>query len=373
MRLAIHTVILGLVAALFAGTVQAYEVKAYAKKTRKAKLADFVPKADRAENKKNKFYIEQYFYTFKPADGSKFWFQIAITNMGLANGRAALVIDFKPKGGKKTHIKVPFKKRSDWSYSKDGGKLTIKLSDKNTFSGDGDSWTAHFDTDKLTVDCTITNGMRAIRPGGGNVFYGKGGKQYYDVTLLTPRGTFEADITVKATGEKHHLTGVAFGDNSTTNVSPNLQASHRIKLRKISKKLTILVNLVRTSEQFESKWVGFFFIASGKRMLGVGLNPTVDTADMEKDPKTGYQIPRIVLLSGGQGVEGLKVAIKGLKQTGRHDRLADLTAVERAVVSKLVQPVVFRYRAAFEFQFMRKGKPKTFKGKGRYSFEQTSE
>ncbi len=350
------------------GTVNAYEVDGFSGKSAKAGIKDFLPRCDADENKDNKFYSEQYSFNSELEDGYDLWFQIFISNMGVANGRAALQLHFTPKGGSKIKDRALFD-QGNWSYAADGGKLTMKLGD-NVFSGDASGWTGRFETENLTVDLTVKNLVPSWSPGGGAVYYGAARKNYYDVTLLTPRGTIEADVTLKATGEKHHVKGQVTGDRSASNLSPNLLARRWVKLRLVGKSYTILMTNLQTSEEYGDKWVGWFLIASDKAVLAAGANPALELADTERDAEAGYEVPRIVLLSGGTGVDGFTGAIKGLKRTKRHDQLADLSTLEKAVVSKLVKPISYGYKADFEFQFQSGGKARSYKGKATYTYEQ---
>jgi len=345
-----------------------YEVDGFTGKSGKADIQDFLPRCDAPENRNNKFYSEQYSFNAELDDGYDLWFQVFISNMGVANGRAALQLHFTPKGGSKIKDRALFEQGA-WSYGGDGGKLTLKLGE-NLFSGDGSGWTGHFETEHLTADVTVKNLVPAWRPGGGAVYYGAAKKNYYDVTLLTPRGTIEADVTLKATGEKHHVTGRVTGDRSASNLSPNLLARRWVKLRLVGKSYTILMTNLQTSEEYGDKWVGWFLIASDKAVLAAGANPALELGDIERDAAAGYDVPRIVLLSGASGVEGFTGAIKGLKRTKRHDQLADLSSIEKAVVSQLVKPISYGYKAEFEFQFQSGGKARSYKGKATYTYEQ---
>jgi len=346
----------------------AYEVRAFSQSSRKATVADFAPKVDRAENKNNKFYAEQYSFAFEVEDGYKFWFQLVVTNMGLSNGKAAVLAHFTPKGADKIKSETSFK-REDWSYDTDGSKLSMKFG-SNVFSGDGKTWTAHFSNDKFDADCVVTNLVPAWRPGGGSAYYGGGSASYYDMTILTPRGTFEADVTVKATGEKHHIKGLSFGDNSAINVAPNLQAHSWIRMRTVTGKYTLSITAFKTTEQYESKWVGFFFLASDRRMVASGTNPGIETGEAERDDKSGYEVPKVILMSGAQGVSDFVAGIKASKRTKRQDRLEGLDRIEAAVASKLVKPVVFTYDSSFELQFKDGEDVRSYKGKASYSYEQ---
>jgi hypothetical protein len=353
---------------LVCGPLLAYEVDGFSGKSGKAGIKDFLPRCDAEENRNNKFYSEQYSFNSELEDGYDLWFQVFISNMGVANGRAALQLHFTPKGGSKIKDRALFEQGA-WSYAGDGGKLTLKLGE-NLLAGDADGWTAHFETEHLAADVTVKNLVSAWKPGGGGVYYGAARKNYYDVTLLTPRGTIEADVTVKATGEKHHVTGRVTGDRSASNLSPNLLARRWVKLRLVGKAYTILMTNLQTSEEYGDKWVGWFLIASDKAILASGTNPALELADSERDAEAGYEVPRSVLLSGGTGIEGFTGAIKGLKRTKRHDQLADLSTIEKAVVSKLVKPISYGYKAEFEFQFQSGGKARSYKGKATYTYEQ---
>jgi hypothetical protein len=361
---------LGAVATLLAvaGAADAYEIRAFAAASRKATLEDFTPKLDRAENRANKFYAEQYSFAFEMEDGYGFWFQIVLSNMGLANGRGAVLAHFTPKGGQKIKSETGFG-RDRWSYKTDGRNIEITLGE-NRFRGDGTTWSVTLKNDAFEAEGVVKNSVPAWRPGGGSAFYGAGAGSYYDMTILTPRGTFEGDVTVKATGEKHHVKGLAFGDNSAINVAPNLQAHSWIRMRTVTGKYTLSVTAFQTTEQYGSSWVGWFFIASDKRMVAFGVNPSIDLAEFERDEKTGYDVPKVVLLSGATGIDGFVAGIKGTKRTKRQDRLASLDKLEAAVASKLVKPVVFTYDSSFELQFKDGTDVRSYKGKASYSYEQ---
>jgi hypothetical protein len=366
-------VLCGVVALVVASTVApqvtAYEIRAFAGKSRKATLDDLLPKYDEAENEKNKFYAEQYSFAFSADGDEEFWFQFLIANMGVANGKGAVRVHFAPPGGKKIKAENAFK-REDWSASREKGAMTISMGE-NRLTGDGSQWQAHFENDHFVADCKITNTAPAWRPGGGALYYGGGKSSYYDVTLLTPRGKFEADVVMAETGKKYHLTGTVYGDNSIINVSPNLQARRWVKTRKIGSKYTIVLTMLETSEQYGGQWVGFFFVASDRGMVATGLNPKVELVGVEKDPKNGYEVPTMVLLSDARGIEGFAGALKAGKRLYRKDLLASLGTIEKALVRKLIQPFGYKYRAEYEFEFLsRKGKRKKLKGKSYYTFEQ---
>lgn len=363
-----RTIFTALIAVIvLAGTAQAYEVRAFQGKSRKATVDDFKPHGDRPENKVNKFYGEQYSFDNSPEDGGNLWFQVFISNMGVKNGRAALLVNFTPPGGKKITTRQLFE-AGKWSSSVADGTLTMTLG-KSTFSGDGSSWKAHLETDDFVADCAITNSVPAWRPGGGMAYYGSGSKSYYGVTLLTPRGHFKATVKGEVVGE-HSLAGLTYGDHSVINVSPNLQAHRWIRMRSVGKRRTVLLTMLETSEEYEQKWIGWFVLADEKRIRVTAVNPTLELSDIEKDPKNGYEVPKAVLLTGARGVDSLVGAIKAQTRKRRQDKLADLSTLEKAVVSKLIQPVSYTYKAAFEFQFKRNGKERTVKGRTSYHFEQ---
>jgi len=350
-------------------SANAYEVRAFAGKSRRAKVADFAPRVANKENKVNKFYSEQYSFDNSPDGGGNLWFQIFFSNMGVKNGRAALLVNFTPPGGKKMKTRQLFD-AGKWSHSVEGKKLTITLG-KSTFTGDGSTWEAHLETDDFVADCTVKNAVPAWRPGGGMVYYGKGKKSYYGVTLLTPRGHFDATVKSKSVGE-HALTGLTYGDHSIINIPPNLQSHRWVKMRKVGKRKTVLLTVLETSEEYGSKWVGWFVVAGNKRIEATGTNPTLELTDLKKDPKNGYEVPKSILITGATGVDSLMGAIKVKKLKRRRDKLAGLSTLEKAVVSKLVQPVSYSHRSVFEFQYKRGEKVKKVKGKTNYYFEQTT-
>lgn len=353
---------------LFSLSAQAYEVDGYSGKSGAASLAEMTPRADAPENVSNKFYSEQYSFDTDPAGGADFWFQLLITNMGVKNGRAALRVHLKPQGQSKIKSRILFDK-GDWGYKTENDKLHFELG-QNHFSGNGSGWSGHFDTDDFVVDWKVTNGAPAWRPGGGKVTYGGSDKAYYDVTLLVPRGQLELTATLKRTGEVITIAGPAYADRSVVNVSPNLQAKKWVKIRRLGSRETVVLSCFQTPEQYEGKWVGWFVVASDTGIRATGTNPTITVADSEKDAGSGYDVPRSVLFSDAHGLTNFQGAIKGLKLRKREDQLAGLSSLEKAVVSKLVKPFSFTFKAAYEFKYDSKGKTRTHKGKAAYHFDQ---
>jgi hypothetical protein len=356
------------VALVIAGPAFGYDIDAFSKKSRKATLDEMTPWSDRSENASNKFYSEQYSFNVDPAGRADFWIQLVITNMGVANGRAALQVHLQPQGQKKIKTTQLFDKGA-WSHRSEGGKVHFDLG-KSRFSGGEEGWEGHFETDEFDVDWKVTNLAPPWRPGGGAVTYGGNAKAYYDVTVLVPRGTLELTATLKKTGEEVKIEGPAYADRSVSNVSPNLMAKKWVKIRRIGSHETVVLSCLQTPEQYESKWVGWFLVADKRGVQATGSNPKLTFADVTKDSKSGYDVPASVLLTEASGLENFQGAIKGLKLRKVTDSLAKLSALEKAVVSKLVKPFTFTYKAAFEFRYDRGGKTRTHKGKAAYHFEQ---
>jgi hypothetical protein len=346
----------------------AYEFRPFAKTSRKAELKDFIPKIDRSENRSNKMFSEQYSFDGKPKCGGDFWFQIVLSNMGVANGRAGLMVHYQPKGGKKIKARRSFD-GGQWSSKAEDGHVQLTLGD-SWFKGDGATWTGHFVMEEFTAKVTITNSVPSWRPGGGTAYYGTGENSYYDVTLLTPRGTFVAEVLLKDATEPLHMEGLVYGDHSAMNLAPNNQARRWVKMRVVNSRYTLLLNTFETPEQYEQKWAGWFLVATDSAIVVTALNPSIQLHETELDSGSGYHVPKIVILSDAQGVSGFNGVLKASKRTAREDKLADLSRVERAVVSKIVKPFAFKFKGEFEFVFDVGGSSKTYNGKGNFAYEQ---
>jgi hypothetical protein len=357
--------------ALPAAGAFAYDISAFGGATRVATVKDYTPKVDNEENRRNKFYWEQWTFNFEPKDGHDLKIQVLVSNMAVGNGKAAVRVDFEPAGKKAIETAVMLD-REQWSYVAEGEKLVMTLG-KNVFSGDGKTWQGHFANDQFEIDVAIKNTVPAHVVGGGATYYGKGERFYYRSVILTPRGSFEADVKMNAGGETFHLSGGVFGDNSAANLAPNLQARSWIRMRTNGATHTLSVTAFKTSEEYGGQWVGTFFLATEGRFLGWAGKPTVELADLDLDPANNYQIPRIILFDGVGGGASFTGAIKATKMTARRARLDTLGAVERAIVSKFVQPVTYSYDASFEFRFKRGEEQLALTGKGRYGFEQVSQ
>lgn len=361
---------LGAAVALIVGLVMTmpalgYELRAYEGKTRKPTLEELAPKADLNENKANKFFFEQYSFDLK-SKKANIWFQVVISNMGVENGKAAVLAKYAPNSGEKLEASASFDRKA-WSFNVDKKAMTLDAG-ANKLIGDNKTWKAHLDNDKFLADIEITPIADAMRPGGGSVFYGKGDSVYYDMTILVPRGQFTAKITIKATGEKLEYDGLAYGDHSAWNMRPDQQAKSWIKMRMVEPGYTMVISAFQSTSDYGTNWVGYVVVVGLKGLEATVINPTFALAGPEADADSGYMVPKSVTITGG----GLKGVIKATKLNKRTDRLAELSEVEKLVVKSLagVKPIEFKHRADFEFSLEKSGKTTPYKGKGTYIYEQ---
>ena len=297
-----------LLAGTLAAPASAYHLHAFTGKSGSASVKHFKPRFAEGNNKSNKFFTEQYSLTTSLDGGHRLWFQVVISNLGVANGQAALRMHFQPKGQKKIKIKERFG-RKKWSADTADDKLTLKLGDSQ-FAGDGRTWSGNLESGRLKVAFTVKNAIPAWRPGGGTVYYGDTKNSYYDITVLVPRGRIEATVTDTESGESWQVEGSAFADHSVSNVAPNLMAAAWLKMRKVGKRHTVVLSMLRSPVEYEGRWVGWFAVFSDRGSVTAGINPTLEFPTVESDSDSGYEVPTSVLLSKATGLPGFTGAIK---------------------------------------------------------------
>lgn len=355
-----------LLVASLAIPAQAYELRAFTEKNRKATMEELAPQFDNVENKTNKSFFEQYSFDLQGKEGS-IWFQFVITNLSINNGTAAVMAKFDPRKGDKVESKASFE-RKDWNAVVDKKQMALTVG-SNAIKFDGKVWTINLNNDQFGATIEVSPFGDSLRPGGGKIFYGKGSQVYYDTTLLVPRGEFKGTVHVKATGEKFEVSGNAFGDHSCWNVKPHEQARRWVKTRVMEGGHTMVVTMLESTKDYESKWVGFIVVAGKKGVEATLLNPTIALSGPETDAESGYEVPKTVMLSG-KGIEG---AIRAKSAAKRTDRLESLSDVEKLVVKNLagVKPIEFKHgRSDYEFTVEKGGKKVTYKGKCTYVYEQ---
>ncbi len=260
-------------------------------------------------------------------------------------------------------------KKGEWSAEKQGGNFTLKLG-KHTVTGDLRKWTVRVQGEGYEAELVYEAQVPAWRPQSGRTYFGSDKSLYFDLTLLSPRAEVTANVKVGA--ETFALKGLGWGSHSQANVEPHRQAKRWLTLRSHSGAWVVWVNEFVTTSMFGEVRVPWLLVAKGRKVLFQSFNYTLTAKETKTDEKhpNRYTMPMAFVIDAQDGANTLKLAVKARKLKARKDQLERLSAIERAVVSKVSQPITYELDADYSLEMTIDGQPLAHKARGvRYEVE----
>lgn len=181
------------------------------------------------------------------SDGSYVLLQYVFTNAGIGDGKAAcrgLVV--RPgKKGENSAIRVD---RDEWSYTKEGNRLTVDHCVLSSTAG-----RTHFKvkTDQLSIDLTL-NAIPKVTKAPGHLIK-VDGDEFYESELLIPWAKVEAQI--KAHSGNVTLSGMGYLDHSRSNTRLPKVASRWLRFRGFVGTKRLLFELRNDPQGKATAWV----------------------------------------------------------------------------------------------------------------------
>ncbi|NUN12128.1 MAG: hypothetical protein HUU55_00675 [Myxococcales bacterium] len=326
-------------------------VKAFSGSDKKIETADLVPNLPDAENGTVKYTFEAYF----PDNISIYW--------------SSRLFNFGPGDGKceaKSRLEIGSRKmRHSNDLDKGDYKITAQplelVFQDHVLSGGPDGIRIVATGKEYSYDLVFKPTVKNWRPGNGRVDFGGAG--FFDTLLIPPKGTVEGTITVD--GETKQVKGSGYGTMSRSSIAPHDMAKRWLEFRVVRGNTVVFFKEFLTPNRFGDKSIGWLLVAHKGKVLVATSDYTVEYGDFVTDEKSSqkYRVPQALIIKAKNGENELTLGIKGTKQKDRDDVLANMNAIERAIVSKFAKPITYNYSAAFEVRYTG-ANPITDTGKG---------
>ena len=337
MKLSIVIVVLGLAFPLVA---QAEEFAPYAGEVVAISDADLPLKI--AEYKDSPFYTEEYSFAFHPVNKPPYTIRIGVSNMGHGRG-AAFVHGSIIKGKKGKRIRYRIKESASAGTWKQGTEPFFIEVGRHRLRGGVQGFNLHLETDEMTADLEIKPMVPAWRPGTGRVDLARG--EGLEV-IVWPRA--EVLGVIKARGEKTKVLTAVKGYAVVTRIlstaSPALQPRRWVNFKSVKKDHTVLAQAFLPPAVKGDKLHGWSLVATDEEILLATHALEFKLGDFREDH--GTKIPWIFTWAG----EGVRGAVQALKLRSVVDELEKLPALERAVVSRFIQPMTWFLRGKYEVE-----------------------
>ncbi len=341
MKLSIVAVVLLLAIPLAA---QAEEFAPYAGEAAAISNADLPLRT--AEYKDSPFYTEEYSFAFHPVKKPPFTIRIGASNMGHGQG-TAFVHGLVIKGKKGKRIRYRINESAPAGAWKQGTEPFFIKVGKNRLGGSVGGFHLHLETDEMDADFEVRPLVPAWRPGTGRVDLARG--EGFEVIVWA-----RAEVlgVIKAKGEKKRVVTAVKGYVVVTRilntVSPGLQPRRWVNFKSVKKDHTLLVQAFLPPAVKGDDLHGWSLVATDEEVLVATHALEFKLGDFREDH--GTKIPWIFTWAG----EHVRGAVQALKLRSVVDELEKLPALERAVVSRFIQPMTWFLRGKYEVEVMGK-------------------
>ena len=291
---------------------------------------------------KENAYGEGWFFMARFDDGTFFFCNYFITNIGLGGIKADVDATINFPDGTNAMDRGEFKSGS-LEAAKD--KFLVKIGDSSV-SGAYPDFTLHIKMKNVSVDLNYHAELPGWKPNSGNVFFGQEKKKFYKYRAIITRAKVTG--TIKAGAREEKVTGYGYSDHGTVNLYPQQYASVWYSLRSFDPHWTVEYLEFTTPEKYGSTRVPVILIGKDGRILYAGTDFTLTKEDVVSDPKSKFSYPRKLTFAVDQ--PGIKV--KGVVKVGSLiesiDLLSKLSAIERLVASFFAKSFIFRHRDTVE-------------------------
>jgi hypothetical protein len=297
--------------------------------------------------------------------GGDIYFSIEQGNFGSGDRGLKFVARYTTKDGTQHRIDQKFS-ASEWSQTV-GDTIEIRIG-RHTLSGTPKQWTMVAEDDEKRFETTFKASVPPWRPGDGRA---KFGSDWLDMTVLAPRAAVSG--TIKLGDTVREVSGSGYALHTYSTLAPYETAKRMVGVRTESGPLAFFIKELEPA----SRWSGaepirWLLIARKGKVVFETTDFTFTPAEIKKDTEhpNQYPVPYAFQIEAKDGARTLTGVIRATKDLGRTDRLAGVSAVERAVAAQFAQPVAYKFDAVYEVKIDEgDGKPETYKGRAIYELD----
>lgn len=253
-----------------------------------------------------------------------------------------------------------------WKVAK-GSEIDIQMG-KHRLQGTPQKWTFTAEGPELTVSATFEPTAPPWRPGNGRAYFG-GRQHYIDMTVLAPRASVTG--TLKAGGAERALTGTGYALHTYSTLAPYETARRWVSFRGETGPVAFYVKEFVPAERWGEAPVRWLLVARKGAILFQSVDFTLTPDEVTTDDKheNRYRVPHLLRIEAKDGEDTLQAVVKAGKLRERADRLAEMSAVKRAIAAQFAKPVYYAFLAQYQIRLMKGGKEQTFKGRGIYELD----
>lgn len=174
----------------------------------------------------------------------------------------------------------------------------------NTFKGNLQNYTIHFENEKITCDVTLEGLAESYRHKTGQIFFKE--KKYFAWLPSVPEGKVKADITID--GEELSLTGSGYHDHNWGNTGMFWLMHHWYWGRAKVGEYQVISSYITAKKKYDYAHFPIFVIYKNGEMLGCDIDAiTYTQKDAEFDPATKKHYHKTLIYDYNDGTHHFRV------------------------------------------------------------------
>lgn len=316
----------------------------------KLEMKDLIPVMGKREK-----YSEQYDFHADLDDGGRLRIAFTISNLGWGDGRGAVQIELERPDAADYSFREKFG-RGEWSYDKNTFKLKIANTSVEATSEDTFQLTHEGD---LRIEVRFRLRVPMWSPGQLH----RDGR-YRRVHIICPRGDVTGKVSRNGTSEEISADGSGYADHTVTNIAPYDLARRFCRFWGFSGDTTVVWKAADLTPDYGGKRVGWIMVARRGRIVFTDFDPVFRMDKPQKDPKTGYEIPRKTTLAARSGKDRVRI-VHRMKRVRRRDLLAEYGAFARMIAGAVATPFRFTQDITYSCNMTLNGTRHTMRGDAR--------
>jgi hypothetical protein len=282
-------------------------------------------------------YSERYEFEAALEGGGRLKMAWTISNLGWGDGRGAAQVELHLPGrepydfGKKVG-------RGKWSFQKEPFQIkiagtTLRVAGNDTFKLTHDG--------KIRIETTFKSRLPMWSP--GRLVHKKG---YRHVTLICPRADVEGRILLDGEWKKIRSNGAGYADHPAMTLPPHKMAVRFSRFHAFQDDTTIVWKGLDPTKKFGGRRIAWIMVGEGDRIVFHDLDADLKFGDHQKDPATGYRIPREIETTGRSGQDRISIVQKAGNYR-RTDLLAKYGTFAQLIAGAVATPYRFEQDARF--------------------------
>jgi hypothetical protein len=328
--------------------VHAWEAQVFSGKGRDATDTDLLP---HFQDSGSTWYSEDYTFTFHTTGSTRLYLKVGMSN-ALGGKGTAFTNGWLRVGKKKANLQRTVES-GKWSAGKKSFSLRLPAV---SLSGDRKKINLVINSGGLKANLTLKARVPGFHPGSVKLE-----KQGYINMVVWPKMEVSGAVINEETGKTYMVTGWCILTHASSTLGPGHLPPRWFYFKSQSGRNPVLFQGFELGPDFGSTAHGWMLAVKGDDYLVRSNNVSIQTVNQQET--RGTEIPWSLLM---EEVRGATAAVKAVKLRRVVDRLKKLPKLQRAIVSKLIQPRQFIFDGAMEVQPV---DGKLIKSKGKFKVE----